>query len=141
MGPEGTPAAKEGDRLQPLFWHMEDGSSAWSGTWEDTEREERCTVTALDGDSGPRCLPAHRNQTELRTFAGPTCDGPRALEVYQPGYILEMSTGRFFKLGPLLPGEDAWILDVDGVCVPVGPGKWYRWDEVELTSFVGASLE
>jgi hypothetical protein len=108
--------------------------------WFDGERNERCTFFEFELElevEGWKCLPKHRAQQVLPWYAAPTCEGARASQVSEPGYIRETSTGLFFQLGE--PQEEAWILSGEE-CVSAGLGPWFAWPEVPLSAFVGADL-
>jgi hypothetical protein len=135
MGPPGDPAVRGDDRLRPLYWTTVGGAKVWSGWWEDGARGEECKITELD--SGARCLPKYRTQTAFPAYVEPTCEGARASAVFEPGYIHEIESGSFFKLGQ--PISEAWVFTSEG-CGPAAPGSWYQWDPVAWETFVPFDL-
>lgn len=126
-----------GERLQPLLWTFSDGSSAMSGRWEDTERDEVCSLTELP-DGSARCLPPHRSQLGMGTvYAAAGCEGAPVSRSPGAGYILDDSTGVFYGMPKAV--ESAWKA-TEGDCVPAGEGPWYAWSDIPLSAFVSADL-
>ena len=134
VGPGG---AVGGERLRPLPWLFDDGSSAMSGRWEDTERDEICSIVELP-DGSARCLPPHRSQLGMGTvYAGSGCDGAPVSRSPGTGYILDDSTGVLYVMTG--PAPEAWKV-AEGDCIPAGEGPWYAWSEIPLSAFVSADL-
>lgn len=136
-GPRGESAARAGARVRPLWLTSDDGAAAWLGSWWDSERAESCSfVPAEEGQL--RCLPPHRTQQAFPAWAASTCEGARASQVHEPGYIRESASEAFYQLGA--PISEAWGLGADGSCGPLGEGPWYAWESVEWSSFVAGDV-